>query len=116
MSTRVFIAELIQDFPLWVALIMSLYPHLQNEEIFYISLGAGIGATLFLFREMKSGNYNLENLFERPSEAFAFMIYSLFMLVMLVVLTFQDRLYMGSLVWTYVIAGTIGELFFMRKS
>ncbi|NPA17397.1 MAG: hypothetical protein GXO05_06595 [Aquificae bacterium] len=115
MSTRVFIAELIQDLPLWVALIMSIYPHLQNEEIFYVSLGAGAGATLFLFQEMKRGNYNLDSLFERPSEAFAFVIYSLFLLIMLVVLTFQDRLYMGSLVWTYVIIGTVGELFFLRR-
>jgi len=116
MTTRIFIAELIQDLPLWVALIMSLYPHLQNEELFYVSLGMGTGATLFLFKEMKQGNYSLDNLFEKPSEAFAFIIYSLFMLILLVVLTFQERLYMNSLVWMYIIFGAVGELLFMRKS
>lgn len=115
MNTRIFIGELLQDFPLWVALIMSLYPDLQNEYMFYISLGIGTGATAFLLKEMKKGDYSFETLFNKPSEAVPFLIYSFLLLIILIVLTFQDRLYMGSVVWIYVIAGSIGEIFLMRR-
>ncbi|WP_457642755.1 hypothetical protein [Persephonella sp.] len=94
---------------------MSFYPQLQREELFYIALGIGVGATAFLFKEMKSGSYSFETLFNKPSEAVPFLIYSFLMLIILVVLTFQDRLYMDGILWTYIIVGSIGELFFMRK-
>jgi hypothetical protein len=94
---------------------MSLYPEYQNENIFYISLGIGAGATIFLLKEMKNGNYSFETLFNRPSEAIPFLIYSFLLLILLIVLTFQDRLYMGSILWMYIIIGSIGELLFMRK-
>ncbi|MBK3332126.1 hypothetical protein GWK41_03470 [Persephonella atlantica] len=116
MNSRVFIAELLQDLPLWVALVMSIYPEYQKEELFYIALGIGTGATLFIFREMKSGNYSFETLFSKPSEAVPFLIYSFLLLIILIVLTFQDRLYMGSILWLYIIAGSLGEIFLMRRN
>ncbi|MDQ7056181.1 MAG: hypothetical protein Q9M89_06855 [Persephonella sp.] len=115
MNSKIFTTELLQDLPLWTALIMSLYPHLQSKEIFLITLGIGTGATLFLFKEMKSGNYSFETLFNRPSEAIPFIIYSFLLLIILIVLTFQDRLYMGSILWFYIIAGSIGEILLLRK-
>jgi hypothetical protein len=115
MNTRIFTAELLQDLPLWVALVMSLYPQTQNENIFYISLGIGTGATLFLLREMKRGEYSFETLFSKPSEAVPFLIYSFLLLIILIVLTFQDRLYMGSLLWIYIVAGSVGEIFLMKR-
>ena len=115
MTTRVFIAELFQDIPLWIALIMSFYPEFQNQKIFLISLGVGTGATFFLLKEMKSGNYSFENLFKNASEAVAFIIYSFLLLIILIILTFQDRLYMSTLVWAYIIIGSIGEIVFMKR-
>jgi hypothetical protein len=115
MNTRVFIAELVQDFPLWVVLFMSIYPEYQNESIFFMSLVLGMTATLYILYQMKKGEYSYETLFDKPSEAFPFLIYSFFLLILLIILTFQDRLYMGGIVWTYVILGSLGEIFFMRR-
>jgi len=115
MKTKIFIGELLQDLPLWVVLIMSIYPDLQNEHFFYVSLGIGTGATAFLLKEMKKGEYSFETLFNKPSEAVPFLIYSFLLLIILIVLTFQDRLYMGSVVWIYIIVGSLGELFFMKR-
>ncbi len=116
MNSRVFIAELLQDLPLWTALIMSIYPQLQSKEVFLITLGIGVGATFFLLKEMKTGNYSFETLFNKPSEAIPFIIYSFLLLIILIVLTFQDRLYMGSILWLYIIAGSLGEIFLMRRN
>ncbi len=116
MNSRVFIAELLQDLPLWTVLIMSIYPQLQSKEVFLITLGIGVGATLFLLKEMKAGNYSFETLFNKPSEAIPFIIYSFLLLIILIVLTFQDRLYMGSILWLYIIAGSLGEIFLMRRN
>ena len=116
MSNRVFIAELLQDLPLWVAIIMSVYPEYQNEYVFLVSLGIGVGATVFILKEMKNGNYSYETLFNKPSEAVPFLIYAFLLLVVLIILTFQDRLYMDTIVWIYLVIGGIGEIFFMRKA
>lgn len=115
MNTRIFLAELLQDLPLWVALIMSIYPEYQNDTVFYVSLGIGTGATAFILMEMKKGNYNYETLFNKPSEAVPFLIYSFLLLMILIILTFQGKLYMGSILWIYIVIGGIGEIFMLRK-
>ncbi|WP_457641128.1 hypothetical protein [Persephonella sp.] len=115
MDTRIFIGELLQDLPLWVALFMSVYVEYQNENIFFGSLIIGIAATFYLLYEIKKGRYSFETLFNKPSEATPFIIYSFLLLIILIILTFQDRLYMGSIVWMYVIAGSLGEMLLMRK-
>ncbi|WP_456401161.1 hypothetical protein [Persephonella sp.] len=115
MNTRVFIAELIQDFPLWVVLFMSIYTEYQNERVFFGTLLIGILATFYILYEMKKGTYSYETLFDKPSEAMPFIIYSFFLLILLIILTFQDRLYMATIVWVYVIAGSLGEMLMMKR-
>ncbi|WP_457644136.1 hypothetical protein [Persephonella sp.] len=115
MNNKVFIAELIQDLPLWIVLFMSVYTEYQNDRVFFASLVLGVLATAYILYQMKKGSYSYETLFDKPSEALPFLIYSFFLLILLIILTFQDRLYMGSIVWLYVIMGSIGEMFFMRK-
>ena len=115
MNTKIFIAELLQDLPLWIALIMSIYPEYQNDTIFYISLGIGAGATVFILKEMKNGEYSYETLFNKPSEAIPFLIYSFLLLTVLIILTFQEKLYMGSILWIYIVIGGIGEILMLKK-
>ena len=116
MDNRIFIGELLQDLPLWVAIIMSLYPQLKNETVFFISLGIGILATLYIWYLMKKRIYTLESLMKTPSESFAFMIYSFLILIFLIFLTFKDMLVFSSIVWPYLLITSIGEFIFLRSS
>jgi len=116
MTNRIFFSELLQDIPLWTALIMSVYPDLKNEYIFYISLFIGILSSLYILYMMKKGEYTVDKLFDKPSEAFPFIIYSFSILIFLLYLTVNGKLYMSGFVWGYVILTATGELFLMGRT
>ncbi len=116
MNNKIFFSEIIQDLPLWTALIMSVYPNLQNQYIFFGSLFVGIVASVYILYMMKKGEYSIEKLFEKPSEAFPFIIYSFSLLIFLLFLTIDGKLYMSSVVWGYVIITATGEIFFLGKT
>jgi hypothetical protein len=115
MNNKIFFSELMQDLPLWVALIMSIYPNLQNELVFYISLAIGIVASIYIIFMMKKGEYSVEKLAEKPSEMLPFLIYSFSLLLFLLYLTVENKLYMSGFIWGYVILSTTGEMFFLKK-
>ncbi len=116
MDNKIFFSELIQDLPLWTALIMSIYPHLQNDIVFYVSLAVGIVASLYILYMMKKGEYSIDKLTDKPSEMLPFIIYSFALLLFLLYLTVENKLYMSGFVWGYVILSATGELFFLRKA
>ncbi|NPA13559.1 MAG: hypothetical protein GXO45_06210 [Aquificae bacterium] len=114
MSNALFIAELLETLPLWVALIMSLYPEFQNEEVFWVSLGIGSGALAFVLWETKRGRYNIEEITQKSvGEALALSLHSILLLILLLVLAHQDRLYMATPLTVYIIASIILEFFIM---
>ncbi len=116
MNNKIFFSELLQDLPLWVALIMSVYPNLQNPYIFYVSLFIGIGVSIYIWYLMRKGEYNIEKLMEKPSEVLPFVIYSFSLLLFLLFLTIENKLYMSGYVWSYVIITAAGELLLMKKT
>ncbi len=115
MDNRVFIAELIQDIPLWTALIMSIYPEYQNEYIFYLSLFIGIIASIYIAFALKKGIYDLDKVMEKPSELIPFFIYSILLLLFVLFLTVKGKLYMSGFIWGYVILTSTMELFFFKR-
>jgi hypothetical protein len=116
MDNRVFIGELLQDLPIWTAIVMSLYPSLKNEIVFYLTLGIGVISSIYIWYLMKRKIYTLESLMEKPSESFAFMIYSFLILIFLIFLTFKELLVFSSIVWLYLLITSIGEFIFLRSS
>ncbi len=116
MNNKIFFSELLQDLPLWTSIIMSVYPHLQNDKIFYASLVIGVLSSIYILYMIRKGEYSIEKLFQNLSEAISFSIYSFGLLIFLLLLTVENKLYMSGIVWGYVIISATGELFLMRKS
>jgi len=116
MDNRVFLGELLQDLPIWTAILMSLYPSLKNEMFFYITLAIGIVSSIYIWYLMKKNIYTLESLLKKPSESFAFMIYSFLIIIFLIFLTFKEQLVFSSIVWLYLLITSIGEFIFLRSS
>ncbi|NPA54127.1 MAG: hypothetical protein GXO21_05600 [Aquificae bacterium] len=116
MDNKIFLSELLQDLPLWTALIMSIYPNLQNDTVFYISLAIGVITSLYILYLMKKGEYSIDKLTEKPSEMLPYIIYSFFLLLFLLFLTIENKLYMSNFVWGYVILTAAGEMFFLGKA
>lgn len=113
---KIFFAEIVQDIPLWLSIIMGVYPDLQNEKLFYISLLTGSFASIYIIKTIKEGEYSPGIIEENPSVSFSFSIYSIALIFVLIYASFKDMLYMETYVWTYLIVFSALELIFFLKS
>ena len=112
---RIFTAELVQDIPLWLGLLMGIYPELQNEYILYGSFVLGSIASIYIIKAIKDGEYSPGIIAENPSDAFSFSIYSIVLLVVLLIASYKEMLYMSNLIWGYLIVFSVLELIFFLK-
>lgn len=113
---KIFLAELTQDIPLWLALIMGIYPKLQNKWIFFFFLILGSIASIYIVKMIKDGEYSPGIIEENPSASFSFSIYSIVLIFILIYASFKNMLYMESIVWGYLIVFSALELIFFLKA
>jgi len=112
---KIFIAELVQDIPLWLSIIMGLYKNLQNEYVYFISLVIGSIASIYILQKVKEGVYNPGTIAENPNEVFAFTIYTFAILIVLIIGSWKEVLYMETYTWMYLIVFSALELIFYLK-
>ncbi|EDP73054.1 hypothetical protein [Hydrogenivirga sp. 128-5-R1-1] len=113
---KIFFAEIVQDIPLWLSLIMGIYPDLQNKWIFFFSLFLGSIASIYIIKMIKEGQYSPGVIEENPSASFSFSIYSVVLIFVLIFASFKNMLYMESFVWGYLIVFSALELIFFLKT
>ncbi|HIE58554.1 MAG TPA: hypothetical protein EYH43_00725 [Persephonella sp.] len=112
---KIFIAELIQDIPLWLSIVMGLYKSLQNEYIYFLSLIIGGLASIYIIQKIKEGVYSPGTIAENPNEVFTFTIYTFAILIVLIIGSWKEILYMESYTWIYLIVFSALELIFYLK-
>jgi hypothetical protein len=112
---KVFIAELIQDIPLWLSIVMGIYKELQNEYVYYFSLVIGTIASIYIIQKIKEGVYSPGAIAQNPNEAFVFTIYTFAILIVLIIGSWKEILYMENYTWTYLIVFSAIELIFYLK-
>jgi len=113
---RIFIAEILQDIPLWLSLIMGIYPQFQNDKLFFASLILGSLSSVYIVKMIKDGEYSPGLIAENGSTAFSFSIYSMGLIFLLIFASFKKMLYMESFMWGYLIVFSILELIFFIKN
>ncbi|RMA97835.1 hypothetical protein [Hydrogenothermus marinus] len=113
---KIFVAEITQDIPLWLSLIMGLYPKLQNEIVYFLSLIIGSIASIYIIKMIKDGEYSPGLIAENSSEAFAFSIYSIALIIILIIASYKKVLYMETFMWSYLIVFSLFELIFFIKN
>lgn len=112
---KIFIAELIQDVPLWLSIVMGIYKNLQSEYIYFLSLIIGGLASIYILKKIKEGVYNPGTIAENPNEVFTFTIYTFAILIVLIIGSWKEILYMESYTWIYLIVFSALELIFYLK-
>ncbi len=112
---KIFIAELVQDIPLWLSIVMGLYKNLQNEYVYFLSLLIGGVASLYILQKIREGVYNPGTIAENPNEVFAFTIYTFAILIVLIIGSWKEVLYMETYTWIYLIVFSALELIFYLK-
>ena len=112
---KIFIAELVQDIPLWLSIVMGLYKGLQNEYVYYLSLLVGSVASIYIIQKIREGVYSPGTIAENPNEIFSFTIYSFALIILLIVGSWKEILYMENYTWIYLIVFSALELIFYLK-
>jgi len=112
---KVFIAELVQDLPIWASIIMGLYKKLQNQYVYFATVVLGLIATVYILKKIKDKVYTPGNIAENPSDALAFTVYTFALLIVLMIGAWKNMLYMQSITWIYLIGISVAELIFFLK-
>jgi hypothetical protein len=65
---------------------------------------------------IKDGEYNPGIIEENPASSFSFSIYSIVLIIVLIIASYKNMLYMESFVWGYLIVFFALELIFLLKA
>jgi len=112
---KIFIAELIQDIPVWLSIIMGLYKNLQNEYVYFASLILGSIASIYILQKIRQGVYSPGNIAENQNEVFVFTIYTFALLIVFLIGAWKGIVYMETYTWIYIIVYSVLELIFLLK-
>ncbi len=112
---KIFIAELVQDLPIWASIVMGLYKKLQNQYVYFFFIFLGVLATIYILKKIKEKVYTPGNIAENPTDVLAFTVYTFALLIVLMIGAWKDMLYMQTITWVYLIGISVAELIFFLK-